>query len=162
MIYETIGIKINRDTNQFNFNTIIVILSLEPFYMASFISRRLRESASVYYFIVLIIFWMGKKSHNPSLAMIRNLWGILISIFTTSGVAINPIFLSEKSPNALVTARTPHSLFWRILPPLSLSYNDLYLLDPFFLLRMICSMFPNKSITIIITEYVCWAISNVC
>ena len=62
-----------------------------------------------------------QTSHNPSLAIIKQVGSLSESgkmNYCTYGVTITPSDLKSKSPNALVTAKDPPTLFLKILHPL--------------------------------------------
>lgn len=94
------------------------MLSIEPSPIAIFI--RLRAITSTYYSDrnSFWTFFIGKKSQMPSLATITYLWFRRISTFFTYGLTTRPMFfLSDRSPNARVTASRPPNLPIRIFPP---------------------------------------------
>lgn len=112
--------------NQLSLSTTIVMLSFEPFSIAIFINLFAKTSVSLSSFTNFCTFYIWMKSHTPSLATIKYLCGNLIYILVSSGLAVSPTFFKEKSPNALVTANTPPSLLYIILPPVALSYLFIY------------------------------------
>lgn len=93
------------------------MLSFEPLSTANFVKLFAMSSASTYYLITFWIFGIYTKSQRPSVPTIKYLCVNLNYIFLISGTAVKPDFFREKSPKALVTAKTPQSLLLRIAPP---------------------------------------------
>ena len=94
------------------------MLSTDPQDKALLIRVRAMSSGSWCYFNIFWIYFIGRKSHNPSLATTMYLWLKRISILWTYGFAVSPMFFfNEKSPKARVIANEPPKRPIRILPP---------------------------------------------